>query len=183
MVESQLRTSGVNAEWVLRRMGEVAREDYVPANRRNVAYMDRAVQLDGGGWLAGPVVHGLMLQEARPHHADRVLLVDGGSGYLADLLRPAVASVQVLDVATATAGTVPGDGYTLLLVDGAAEVLPPALLAALAPDGRIVTGLVQDGVTRIAAGRVVEGAAALLPLAEIGMPVLPAFAAPKTWSF
>ena len=37
MIDSQLRTSGVNAEWVLRRMGAVAREHFVPEGARGFA--------------------------------------------------------------------------------------------------------------------------------------------------
>ena len=55
--------------------------------------------------------------------------------------------------------------------------------AQLAEGGRIVTGLVERGVTRLAAGRRAAGEVALLPLAELGIPVLPEFAAPKRWSF
>ncbi|WP_347302672.1 protein-L-isoaspartate O-methyltransferase [Croceibacterium sp. TMG7-5b_MA50] len=186
MIDSQLRPSGVNSPWVLERMADVAREDFVPLARRPAAYMDRAVPLAGGRWLASPVVHGLMLQEARPRPADRVLVVDGGSGYLPTLVRPLAGSVAVVGVDAVAAGDVPvgdADGYTLLLVDGAAEQLPPALLAALAPGGRIVTGIVQGGVTRLAAGQVVGQEPALLPLIEVGMPVLPEFAAPRRWSF
>lgn len=185
MIDSQLRPSGVNAHWVLERMAEVPREDFVPLNRRPVAYMDRAVPLAGGRWLAPATVHGLLLQEARPRATDRVLVVDGGSGYLPTLIRPLAGSVEVIGVDAAAAGTVPASdgGYTLLLIDGAAEQLPSALLAALAPDARIVTGTVESGVTRLAAGQVVNGRAALLPLFEIGIPVLPEFAAPRPWSF
>jgi len=39
------------------------------------------------------------------------------------------------------------------------------------------------GVTRIATGRKIAGGISLLPLAEIGIPVLPEFAAPKRWTF
>ena len=48
---------------------------------------------------------------------------------------------------------------------------------------RIVTGLVERGVTRLATGRKQGGEVALLPLADIGIPVLREFAAPKRWSF
>ena len=42
MIDSQLRTSGVNAEWVLRRMGAVAREHFVPEGARGFAYISTA---------------------------------------------------------------------------------------------------------------------------------------------
>src|SRR3569623_3843991 len=83
MIDSQLRTSGVNAPAVLARMAAVAREDFVPASARGIAYIDRAIALGDGRWLAAPLVQGMMLQDARPTQADKALLVDGGSGYLA----------------------------------------------------------------------------------------------------
>ena len=49
--------------------------------------------------------------------------------------------------------------------------------------GRIATGQVLRGVTRVAIGVKSGTSVALLPLAEIGMPILPEFAAPKRWSF
>ena len=47
----------------------------------------------------------------------------------------------------------------------------------------MATGTVERGVTRLAVGRKVGGDVALLPIAEMGIPVLPAFARPKGWSF
>ncbi len=182
MIDSQLRTSGINAPFVLRRMGQVARERFVPEARAGAAYMDRAVPLEGGRWLASPAVQGMMLQEARPRLSDRALLIDGGSGYMAELLRPLVGSLDIADPAAGAGGDV-GHGYTLLVVDGAVEQLPEVLIGRLAPEARIVTGLAEQSVTRIAVGRVAAGAAALLPVAELGIPLLPEFAAPKGWSF
>jgi protein-L-isoaspartate(D-aspartate) O-methyltransferase len=182
MIDSQLRTSGVNAGFVLARMGAVAREDFVPAASRGVAYMDRAISLGDGRWLAAPVVQGMMLQEAVPTGDDKALLVDGGSGYLAELLRPLVGSLEVISAADAQGASRKG-GYTLLIVDGAVEQLPDALVKRLADDARIVCGVVSEGVARLARGRKAAGSAALLPLAEIGMPVLAEFAKPKAWTF
>ena len=39
MIDGQLRTSGVNSPTVLKRMAEVAREDFVPTASRGFAYM------------------------------------------------------------------------------------------------------------------------------------------------
>ena len=142
MIDSQLRTSGVNAEWVLRRMAEVPREQFVPESARGHAYIDRAIPLGDGRHLAAPVVQGMMLQEAKPTAEDKALVVDG-----------------------------------------AIEQLPEALAGRLVEEGRVVTGLLSEGITRLAIGRKVAGEIGLLPLAEIGIPVLPEFAAPKRWSF
>lgn len=183
MIDSQLRTSGVNAEPVLRRMAEVAREDFVPQTARGFAYIDRAIALGDGRQLAAPVVHGMMLQEALPGPGDKVLLVDGGSGYLAELLRPMVGTLEVITPAEAVAASRKGGDFTLLVIDGAVEQLPDTLTRRLADDARAVGGLIENGVTRLAIGRKAAGALALLPLAELGIPVLPEFAAPKGWSF
>jgi protein-L-isoaspartate(D-aspartate) O-methyltransferase len=182
MIDSQLRTSGVNEHWVLAAMNRVPREDYVPADWRDAAYIDRAVPLGNGRMLAAPVVHGMMLAHARPAKDDKVLLVGESGGYLAALLAPLCGSLDVLDPSAAANGAAEAD-YTLLIVDGAVEVLPDALGGALAEGGRVVSGLVSRGITRLAIGVKTAGDIALQPVAEIGMPVLPEFAAPKRWSF
>jgi protein-L-isoaspartate(D-aspartate) O-methyltransferase len=183
MLVSQLRTSGVNADYVLARMGAVPREDFVPAGARGVAYMDRAIDLGGGRYLAAPLVQGTMLQEARPALGDKALLVDGGSGYLAALLRPLVGSLEVVAPADAVASTRKKGDFTLLMIDGAIERLPDSLSQRLADGGRLVCGLLKNGLTRLATGRKAGDDIALLPLAEIGIPALPEFAAKKEWSF
>lgn len=183
MVDSQLRVSGVNAEIVRERMGAVPREDFVPDAARGTAYMDRAIALGNGRFLAAPLVHGLMLEEAAPTLEDKVLLVDGGSGYLAELLRPVVGSLEVLTPAEANESAGKGGDFTLLVIDGAIEQLPAALASRLAADGRVVTGLMVRGVTRLAFGRKAGGEVSLMPLIEMGVPVLPEFAVSKGWSF
>lgn len=182
MIDSQLRTSGVTAPVAIARMAEVAREDFVPEAARAAAYGDRAIALGDGGFLPAPLVQGMMLQEAAPTASDHAILVDGGSGYLAQLLRPLVASLSVLTPAEAlTQGD--AQNATLLLVEGAAEMLPETLVARLADGARIVTGLSDKGVTRLAIGRKANGEAVLQPIADLGMPVFAAFAAPRRWSF
>lgn len=182
MIDSQLRTSGVNEPWVLAAFAGLAREDFVPAAMRESAYIDRAVPLGDGRFLAAPLVHGRMLAEAAPSAEDNALLVGDSEGYLAALLRPLVGALDAVTPDDAAKKRRKGP-YSLLVVDGAAEELPAALLAQLAEGGRIVCGQVLRGVTRLAAGRKVGGEVALLPLAEIGIPVLPQFAAPRRWTF
>lgn len=183
MIDSQLRVSGVNEESVLTAINSVAREAHVPAAAQALAYIDRSVPLGDGRFLAPPLFYGRMLTEAVPQAQDKVLIVDGGSGYLPALLaRFATASVDVIDPAAATAAAGTG-AYTLLLIDGAIEELPANLSARLADNARVVTGIVERGVTRLAAGRKAAGEVVLLTLAEMGIPELPEFAKPKRWSF
>ena len=180
MIDSQLRPSGVNEPWVLAAMANVPREDFVPESARAAAYIDRAVPLGDNRFLAAPLVHGRMLAEAAPTAKDTALLISSGSGYLEALLRPLVGSLDVVDAANVKRKKA---AYTLLVIDGAVEQLPDVLAAQLADGARIVTGLVERGVTRLAAGRKAAGEVALLPLADIGITILPEFAAAKSWSF
>ena len=182
MIDSQLRTSGVNEEYVLARMLAVPREDFLPQEKTAQAYTDRAVTLGADGHLAAPLFYGKLLLEAAPGPADRVLVVSGGTGYLAALIAPLVSAVTEVTAAEAAALTGAGE-YGLILVDGAIEELPEGLAAALADEGRIVTGLVLRQVTRLAAGRKIAGQVNLAAVEDIGIPVLPAFAAPKRWTF
>ncbi|MFO6446642.1 protein-L-isoaspartate O-methyltransferase family protein [Erythrobacter sp. NE805] len=182
MIDSQLRTSGVNEEYVLARMLAVPREEFLPADKAAAAYIDRAVSLGTGGTLAAPLFYGKLLVEAAPGPDDRVLVVSGGTGYLAALVRPLVAELTEVSAEEAAAMTGTGQ-HTLILVDGAIEQLPQGLADALAEDGRIVTGYVLRRVTRLAAGRRIAGQVTLQPVEDLGIPVLPSFAAPKGWTF
>jgi len=185
MIDSQLRPSGVNEPWILDAMGTIPREDYVPAQMKEAAYIDRAIPLGNGRMLGAPLVQGRLLAEARPTQSDKALLVGDGNGYLAALLRPLVGSLETINPADAARpGAADGENdYSLLVIDGAIEVLPEAVADRLAEGGRIVTGQVLRGVTRIAVGRKAVGDVTLLPLTEIGIPVLAEFAAPKRWEF
>ena len=144
MIDSQLRTSGVNEAFVLERMGTVAREDFVPDSAKGTAYMDRAIRLADGGFLPAPLFHGAMLAEARPTSEDKVLVVDAGSGYLPALVKPLVASLDVTSPDKAANAKKKGE-YTLVLVDGAIEHIP-AGLAKLVADKYAADGIRMNNI-------------------------------------
>lgn len=183
MIDSQLRVSGVNNEAVLAAMAAVPREEYVPAAARGHAYIDRAIPLDRDHALPAPLVQAMILTQAMPGSADRVLVVSCGSGYLAALVEAMGASVDVTSAADAAAGKPLGGGYSLILIDGAVEHLPAGLVDRLGEGGQVVAGLARGSVTSLAAGRKSGGVVTLQPVADVGIPVLREFAAPKSWSF
>ena len=183
MIDSQLRTSGVNEDFVLSRMKNVPREDYLPEEKASQAYIDRSIPLAGGGHLAAPLFYGKLLVEASPRRDDRVLVVEGGTNYLAELVRPLVSEVTTVSAEDAAKGSLPGATYSLILIDGAVEQLNEALQDALEEDGLIASGLMLRQVTRLASGRKVSGYVALSPVEDLGIPVLHAFDRPKTWTF
>lgn len=183
MIDSQLRTSGVNSEAVLARMLAVPREDHVPAAARGTAYIDRAIALENGRRIAAPLFYGMALTEAQPKADDTALVVDAGSGYLPALVKTMVAKVDVVSPEDVAGGKPKRGSYSLILVDGAVENVPDSLAKRMADGGRLITGLAQNGVTRLATGRKSASGIALLPLSEIGIPRLSEFDTPQSWSF
>ena len=183
MINSQLRTSGVNAAWALARMRDVPRETFVPPAQSAMAYSDRAIHLNDGYSMAAPVFYGMMLQEARPVPHDRALVVSTAPAYLAELFRPLVSEVTALTPAEAFERSAVEGDVTLLLIDGAAEQVPGTVTARLAPGGRAVGGIIRDGVQRLATGRVVGGELVFQPIMEMGIPRVSEFDKPKEWRF
>jgi protein-L-isoaspartate(D-aspartate) O-methyltransferase len=181
MIDSQLRVSGINQDWLLARFARVAREDFVPVEARGHAYIDRAIALPGGRAIPAPLAQAMLLAEAAPRADDKVLVISD-SGYLAALVEPLVQSVETVDASAALALQSAGS-FTLVLIDGAVEQVPATLANALADGGRVVTGLAERGVTRLAAGMKQGNAVVLTSRADVGIPVLREFAASKAWSF
>lgn len=198
MVESQLRTSDVDDQSVIAAMAHVAREDFVPAERRAMTYVDRPIPLSNGRALNPPLVVGRLLKEAQVKAGDKVLLIGAATGYSAALLAHLGAQVTAVEeeggaeiaVAGVTvvrgalnAGASAGAPYDVLFIDGAVAEVPAALVQQLADGARVVTGVVERGVTRLCSGRVIGGTVGLSSLTDIEMVVLPGFAAPETFVF
>lgn len=198
MVESQLRTSDVDDPRVIAAMARVPREDFVPAERRAMAYVDRSIPLADGRALNPPLATGRLLKEAQVEQGDRVLLIGAATGYSVALLSALGAKVTAVEVEDGpqltaenvvimrgplAAGAPDGAPYDILFIDGAVEQVPAALIAQLADGARVVTGLVERGVTRLCSGRVVSGVLGLVSLTDLEMVVLPGFAAPERFVF
>jgi protein-L-isoaspartate(D-aspartate) O-methyltransferase len=202
MVSNQLRTVAVDDPRVVSALGEVPREDFVPADRRDLAYADLSVPLGHGRALNTPLATARLINAAAIDAGDKVLIVGAATGYAAAVALQLGAHVTALesdDALAATLGsTVPrvrmvtgdlaagsadGAPYDAIIVDGAVEVLPQALVDQLAPSGRLATGLVEDGVTRLALGRRGGAGFGLVPFADADVVVLPGFARPRAFVF
>lgn len=204
MVQSQLRPNAVNDPRVVTAMARVPREKFVPADVRRLAYRDTAVAIGNGRFLNVPIATGRLLTEAYLLPTDRALLIGAAGGYTAAVLSELVASVVAVEsdadlAAHARAafaddkveliegplehGHAAGAPYDVLVVDGAVERLPEDLVSQLASGGRVVTGLIERGVKRLASGRAIAGAFGLRAFADIDCVGLPGFAAPRGFSF
>ncbi len=198
MVDSQLRPNAVNDARVVRAMGEVPREAYLPASCAAVAYADVKLPLGAGRTSNPPIATGRLLTEAAVRPSDRVLVIGAAGGYaaavLARLCDHVVALESLAELAAAArtaladsaqvevvegpleAGWAADAPYDLVVIDGAVEQVPPAIADQLAPGGRLVTGLIDRGVVRLAAGRRSAGGFGLLDFADVDAAHLPGFA-------
>ena len=126
-----------------------------------------------------PAALASLLSEAAPKSGETALVVAPATSY-------AVALLEALGLAVETADTPESAGkgpYDLILVDGAIEAIPDSLGSRLAPDGRLVTGISDQGVTRLAVGRHAGGAIGLRRFADAEVPLLSAFARPRAFTF
>jgi protein-L-isoaspartate(D-aspartate) O-methyltransferase len=178
MVVSQLRPDGVDDMRVVEAMGQIPRENYVPVDRRSTAYADRSIPIGDGKAVNPPVVTGRMLSEARIVPGEHVLIVGDASGYTS-----AVVAMLTDAVTKADAGATVDGLFDVIVIDGAVEQVPEALVEHLTPDGRLVTGVVERGVTRLAIGRRGGNGFGLVSFMDAEMVVLPAYARPSAFVF
>ncbi len=200
MVESQLRPQGVTDPAVLAAMGSIAREDFVPADTRPLAYVDRALPLGEERFLAPAAVLGQLLTQLAPAQGERALVVGAGSGYSAAVLQSIGLEVTALESSAALTGAGRNLGisfvegpleqghkaeapYDLILIDGAVEYIPDQITDQLADGGRLGAALVDRGITRLIVGRKAGGAFGYLSINDAGVPVLPGFKRHRTFTF
>lgn len=202
MVASQLRTSGINTPALLDAFGMVAREDYVGAQRRAVAYVDRSIPLSPTRAMNPAATTAALIDALALDDGDTVLVVGAATGYavaiVARLARmvvgvecdAALANAAKIALPHATlvvgaleAGAAAHAPYDAILIDGAVETVPPALIAQLSAKGRLATGLVDAGVTRLALGRRGGHGFGLIPFADAEAVILPGFAKPRPFAF
>jgi len=205
MVASQLRTNGVNDPAVVAAMASVPREAFLPGSDPTLAYRDTSVPFGNGRAANPPIATGKLLVEAAVRPGERVLLLGAAGGYMAALLARLGAEVVAVesDAALAqharhaltgianvtlveapmTAGAADKAPFDVLIVDGAVEQLPDALVHQLRQGGRIVTGLLDRGVTRLAAGTRSGDSFGLIDFSDVECVPLAAFARPPAFAF
>ena len=200
MIECQLRPQGVTDPAVLQAMALVQRQNFLPAHTRPLAYVDRAVAIGKGRFLPAPAVLGQLLTQMKAEPGQRTLVIGAGTGYSAAVLAAMGLDVVALesdpDLAAAAreqgveviegpleAGVEQWAPYWQILIDGAVETIPEAIVDQLADGGRLGTALAERGVTRLVVGRKVAGAFGYLSFGDAGVPALPGFTRPKAFTF
>lgn len=199
MVDTQVRPSDVTKFPIIDAMLSVPRELYVPADKREAAYVGENLSLGGNRVILEPRTFAKML-DALDIQPDEVVLDLGcGLGYstavLARLAEFVVAveedetradeaqaalSENGVDNAAVTTGPL-ADGaaksgpYDVIIVEGAVEHLPPALLDQLQDGGRICVLFAEGALGTVRVGYKIDGRMNWRYAFNAGAPVLSGF--------
>ena len=92
---------------------------------------------------------------------------------------PRELGVEVVEGAARQRADAKGAPYDLILIDGAVEYIPDAIVDQLADGGRLGAALVDRGVTRLVVGRKAGGAFGYLSIGDAGVPALPGLQPPE----
>lgn len=154
MVESQVRTQDVTDVRIHDAMREIAREALLPQDKAYLAYADMDVEYAPGRSLMRPRNVSKLLQALKPQAGDRALAI--AAPYAALVLEHLGLSVDRLDGEDLRRPA--GQGYDIIICEGAVACAPAEWLAALSKNGHLAV-VERDGPVGKAAiyGRAEEG--------------------------
>jgi protein-L-isoaspartate(D-aspartate) O-methyltransferase len=166
MVDSQVRTSDVTDHRILDAMLTVPREDFVPGDKRALAYLDLDLDVADGGtgrFLIKPMLTARLLQAAAIKPTDKILIVGCATGYLAALAARLAAKIVatendstlaargkeilsklgfqetvIVQIAEAATGYAEEAPFDAIILNGATGIAPDGLYHQLADGGRLV---------------------------------------------
>ena len=206
MIDGQIRTNKVTDTRLLEAMSVIAREDFVPLNMKNVAYIDDSVALGGGRYLLEPLVLARLIQALDLTTDDNVLDIGAGTGYSAAILAHLAGSVVAVEeipllIHTADSQLSKFDNvkvvssplaeghankapYSAILIEGAVGHIPESIIDQLAEGGRVVA--VESGRGPVGKAKIWRKHGGLMiatTLFEAGVPALTAFAHKRGFEF
>lgn len=161
MIEQQIRPCEVLEGRILKLLNLVHRENFVPADRRELAFADMEITLGHGVAMWPPKLEARVVQDLHLARGDTVLEVGTGSGYLTALLSAFakhVTSVEIipelsaqarknlqpyqrenitLEIGDAAQGWDNGASYDVIVLTGSTPVLPESFRRSLNIGGRL----------------------------------------------
>lgn len=206
MVENQIRPNDVTDPRILKAMGDIPRELFLPKTVGSLAYSEERLEVAPGRRVMEPRILAKMIQAADIKPTDLVLLVGASSGYAAAIVSKMAAAVVALEedaslaesaaanfshlsidtVAVTTGPLVEGHQaqapYDVVLVDGGVERVPEALTDQLADGGRLIAAVVQGTVGAARLFERVRDSVSSRYLFDATMPLLPGFETPREFA-
>lgn len=205
MVDTQVRPNDVTKFPIIDAMLRVPREDFVPAEQREAAYVGENLPLGGGRVMLEPRTVAKMLDALNVTGAELVLVIGAGLGYTPAILARIAEAVVAVEDDEARASEAQGnlsdvgadnaivhagplaDGaaqhgpYDAILIEGGVERVPDALLAQLKEGGRIAALFLDGQLGTVRIGYKIDGAVSWRYAFNAAAPVLPGFAAEKAF--
>jgi protein-L-isoaspartate(D-aspartate) O-methyltransferase len=169
MVERQIKRRGIGERHILAAFLGVRREAFISDEYAHLAYGDHPLPIEAGQTISQPYIVALMIQAAEIAQGDTVLEVGAGSGYAAAVISRIAGKVigierqhDLVEIARrrlerlgyANVEIVEGDGtrgcpdhapFDAILAAASGSHVPPALIAQLAPGGRLVMPVGDPG--------------------------------------
>ncbi|TCK99465.1 protein-L-isoaspartate(D-aspartate) O-methyltransferase [Shimia isoporae] len=199
MVDTQIRPSDVTKYTVIEAMLAVPREAYVPSAKREAAYVGEHVELTKDRVVLDPRVLAKVLDELDIQSDELVLDIGAGFGYSSAVVARMAEAVVALEdddsraedaqttlseqgvdnaivhVAPLTEGAAEHGPYDVILLQGAVEQVPDAILAQLKEGGRIAVLFVEGALGVVRIGYKIDGEMNWRFAFNAGAPVLPGF--------
>ncbi|WP_296420944.1 protein-L-isoaspartate O-methyltransferase family protein [Pseudooctadecabacter sp.] len=207
MVDTQVRPSDVTKFPIIDALLDIPREEYVPDRLRDAAYVGENLQLDTDRVMLEARTFAKMLDAVDVQPTDVVLDLGCGLGYstavlahMADFVvaveddaarvadAQAILTAQGVDNAAVFEGAL-ADGaaksgpYDVIILQGAVEDIPAALLDQIKEGGRIIAIFAQGALGEVRIGRKIDGVVNWRMAFNAGAPVLPGFAKEAAFSF
>jgi protein-L-isoaspartate(D-aspartate) O-methyltransferase len=210
MVDNQLRTREVTDREVIRAFSTVAREMFAAPDEQPFAYADRELRMAASApnrRMTDPVTLARLVHALPRGPETKAMVVGCGSGYSTAILAQLNGSVVAVEedkalaalalqnltaLGVTNASVVEGklaEGhrerapYEAILVDGAVEVLPDAILRQLKPGGLLATVERDDRVSRAMLYEKVGDDTAKRPLFDAWATLLPGFERKREFVF
>tara|TARA_R110002126_G_scaffold13118_2_gene56349 strand:+ start:40783 stop:41454 length:672 start_codon:yes stop_codon:yes gene_type:complete len=161
MVECQLHPCGISEQRVLDAYSNIPREKFVSEAQRSIAYADNDLPLGHERFLMAPMTHAKLVHAANVGAEDVVLDIGGATGYSAAILsqlattvvavenqpdfvehaKAALIDLDLLNILHLDTPLQNGDKkhapYDVIILNGAANHIPNALLLQLNVGGRL----------------------------------------------
>ena len=199
MVDTQVRPSDVTKFPIIDAMLTVKREDFVPASKRDAAYLGENLDLGGARVLLDPRTLAKMLDALDIENEELVLDVAAGYGYSSAVIAHMAAAVVALDsdedmlreaqdtlMASGIDNVITQAGplhdgaaehgpYDVIVVQGGVAHVPDALVAQLKEGGRMACIFMDGALGEVRVGYKMDDRMSWRRSFNAGAPILEGF--------
>ncbi|WP_434286325.1 protein-L-isoaspartate O-methyltransferase family protein [Celeribacter sp. SCSIO 80788] len=199
MVDTQVRPSDVTKFPIIEAMLTVPRENFVPAGKREAAYVGEHVDLGQGRVVLDPRVLAKMLDALNIQNDEMVLDLGCGLGYSsaviarmaqvvvaveedAELAKDAAAALAengsdnvILETGEIAVGAAQHGPYDAVILQGGVEEMPEAILSQVKENGRICAIFLDGALGIVRIGYKIGGEITWRMVFNATAPILPGF--------